>query len=95
MFLPSLKNDSWVNLDNPGLIIGKISNGTAIRKSQSTGTGYGVNGTCGDNTTWELTTSGVLTISGNGAMKDYDEPYGSNADVAPWYDYGGEYQRLL
>ncbi|GAB6394285.1 MAG: leucine-rich repeat protein [Bacteroidales bacterium] len=36
-------------------------------------------GGCGDNLTWSLDTeSGVLTISGSGAMEDYDE-YG-----APW-----------
>ena len=35
-------------------------------------------GTCGDNLTWELTGSGILTIRGSGAMYDY----GSNK--APW-----------
>ena len=36
-------------------------------------------GTCGDNLTWTLDDSGTLTISGMGAMADYD-----NADKQPW-----------
>ena len=39
-------------------------------------------GTCGDNVTWRLSDDGVLTISGTGAMADYD-PWND----APWYDY--------
>ena len=43
-------------------------------------------GKCGDNLTWERTSDGVLTISGSGAMYDYDEvtkpaPWGSGAEV--------------
>ena len=30
-------------------------------------------GKCGDNVTWKLSSSGALTISGKGAMYDYDE----------------------
>ena len=38
------------------------------------------NGTCGENLTWTLDTdSGVLTISGSGAMTDFSE------NSAPWY----------
>ena len=38
------------------------------------------NGTCGENLTWTLDTdSGVLTISGSGAMTDF------SANSAPWY----------
>ena len=36
-------------------------------------------GKCGSNATWKLE-GGVLTISGTGAISDYDEEY------APWYD---------
>lgn len=39
-------------------------------------------GDCGENVTWMLGKDGVLTISGSGAMEDY-EAYNS----APWYDY--------
>lgn len=38
-------------------------------------------GTCGENCTWELT-DGVLTISGTGAMTDYNSP-----NNTPWYSY--------
>jgi len=37
-------------------------------------------GTCGDNLTWSLTDDGTLTISGTGAMYDW------NYDEKPWYD---------
>ena len=36
-------------------------------------------GTCGDNLTWTLDDNGTLTISGSGAMADYDDPY-----YQPW-----------
>ncbi len=40
-------------------------------------------GACGDNLTWTLDTeSGILTISGSGAMTDY-----SYENHAPWYSY--------
>ena len=37
-------------------------------------------GTCGDNLTWTLDSTGTLTISGTGAMTDYN-----NDSNAPWY----------
>ena len=40
------------------------------------------NGTCGENLTWTLTESGVLTISGEGAMTNYTYP-----SYIPWYRY--------
>lgn len=40
-----------------------------------------VNGTCGDNLTWQLTAGGDLTISGNGDMHDY------NPNSAPWHTH--------
>ena len=33
-------------------------------------------GACGDNLTWTLDDSGVLTISGTGPMLDYSTAYG-------------------
>lgn len=36
-------------------------------------------GTCGENLTWTLDAAGTLTVSGTGAMKDY------NYEGAPWY----------
>ncbi len=45
----------------------------------SVGTMFAESGTCGENLTWDLT-DGVLTISGTGAMKDYDYR------TSPWYN---------
>ncbi len=43
------------------------------------------NGSCGDNLTWTYNSStGALTITGTGAMTDYDY-WGGN--YAPWYEY--------
>ena len=50
-------------------------------------------GTCGaegDNLTWALSCDGVLTISGTGAMADYE----SSSDV-PWIDYRSDIQSLV
>ncbi len=61
-------------------------------------------GTCGENADWSVDTgTGVLTVSGTGAMDDYSSPQvspislmaldiesveaSSNPGIAPWYDY--------
>ena len=41
-------------------------------------------GSCGDNATWTLDEDGVLTISGSGAMKDYEPQDGSFGVISPW-----------
>ena len=47
-------------------------------------------GTCGDNLTWELNTeTGVLTISGTGAMADY------TYNTMPWYKYCSSIQSVI
>ena len=48
-------------------------------------------GTCGangDNLTWTLDSDGLLTISGTGAMADYDGTF------APWYAYVSDIKAL-
>lgn len=49
-------------------------------------------GANGDNLTWTLTDDGVLTVSGTGAMKDYDKTEVSflGKERAPWYEYRSE-----
>ena len=43
-------------------------------------------GSCGDNLTWKLDDSGTLTISGTGAMYDYEAFFGDDSHTtAPWY----------
>ncbi len=49
------------------------------------------NGTCGENLTWALDTeTGLLEISGTGAMKDYGYNYGST----PWYSYRYQIKKI-
>lgn len=48
-----------------------------------------VSGSCGDSLTWKYA-GGLLTISGSGAMADYqayDETAADNSGVSPWYAY--------
>ena len=43
-------------------------------------------GSCGDNLTWKLDDSGTLTITGTGAMYDYEAFFGDDSHTtAPWY----------
>lgn len=46
-----------------------------------------LDGTCGDDLTWTLDNSGKLTISGTGAMYDYDCDYESYSFTSPWAKY--------
>lgn len=46
-------------------------------------------GTCGESLTWVLDDSGVLTISGTGAMADYQSGY------TPWYSYRNQITSLV
>ena len=48
-------------------------------------------GACGDNATYSFDSStGLLYISGEGAMKSY-----SNSDPAPWWSWAGEIKHIL
>ena len=40
-------------------------------------------GTCGDNLTWTLDDTGILTFSGTGAMADYS----ASDAYAPWWEW--------
>ena len=46
-------------------------------------------GNCGTNVTWSLSQEGVLTISGNGAMKNY-----TYKSEMPWYKYNSQIQAV-
>ncbi len=47
-------------------------------------------GTCGENLTWTLDGNGVLTISGTGAMSDYNDYY-----HAPWRGYCSKVKKVI
>lgn len=47
-------------------------------------------GTCGDTATWTLTKDGTLTISGTGAVYDYNR-----TSPAPWYTYRNVIKQVI
>ena len=51
-------------------------------------------GKCGDNLTWVLDTNGLLTISGEGAMDDYDF-YNQSSTRAPWTEYANQIKTII
>ena len=48
-------------------------------------------GTCGENLTWTLDDEGTLTISGSGAMPDYNK----TDNTAPWYSYRDSIKKVV
>lgn len=50
----------------------------------------GGTGTFGENLNWKLTKAGTLTISGNGAMPDYE-----SSSEQPWNDFADRIQRIV
>lgn len=53
-------------------------------------------GAQGDNAKWTLDKDGVLTISGNGEMKDYDMPLGlEDEDSVPWYSRHNTIKKIV
>lgn len=56
-----------------------------IQPLAETNTGF-----CGDNATWSLSSDGVLTISGTGAMTDYDSEYNT-----PWNSQKSSIQKVV
>ena len=48
-----------------------------------------ITGTCGDHLTWTLTEDGTLTISGTGAMIDF------NQGTTPWYNYRDDIKTVV
>ena len=54
-------------------------------------------GDCGENATWSLSDSGVLTISGSGAIRDYIYE-GANLwplIKAPWREYSSKVKKIV
>ena len=55
---------------------------------EASATGIIAQGTCGDSLSWTLNEDGLLTVSGTGAMNDY------NSTSMPWYSHAGEITAL-
>lgn len=49
-----------------------------------------VQNSCGENLTWKLSDNGLLTISGNGKMDNYD-----SAKKTPWHDYADQIKEII
>ncbi len=62
------------------------------------GTPAVASGTCGSNLTWTLDAQGLLTISGTGAMNDFDLEFTDKDDndipTTPWYAYRTQIKKL-
>ncbi len=52
--------------------------------------GLPASGACGENLTWTLTEDGTLTISGTGAMEEYQY-----VNYIPWYDYKDQITSII
>ena len=83
--LPTVEDDSWVSIDNDAFSLTSITNGTAIRKSDSEGiTTSDISGTVGENITWKLAVDGTLTITGTGEM-----------EATPWCNYNKSVKKIV
>ena len=65
----------------------------AVAAAQSTG--VVASGTCGENLTWSLNSTGVLEISGSGAMTDYKINVSADATTAPWKNYASSIRSVV
>lgn len=81
--LPNIEGKVWTKQGVPGYEIVAISNGTAILVDSIEDEKEDIEGTCGDDLNWKLTSDGRLIISGTGAMYDYRIP----GVLSPWHDY--------
>ena len=52
--------------------------------------GVVASGACGESVTWELTSDGLITILGSGAMWDYGNDYNDDDHLSP-FAYGGKH----
>lgn len=55
----------------------------------------GKSGTCGDGVEWVLDNEGVMTISGSGAMYDYDNESNTHGTHAPWLGFRSDITELV
>ena len=56
------------------------------------------NGTCGEALTWVLTNDGALTISGKGAIDDYQATWydeETSTTTAPWFGYADQINAIV
>ena len=73
------------------IILTVIPGNTMASAGEVSPRGETYSGQCGDNMTWALNTStGILKISGNGAIKDYYYD-----DDAPWYSYADDIKTVI
>ena len=72
---------------------GRISGGWIVMNYVEPDSSSVIEGTCGRNLTWRLNQStGVLTISGTGPMRDYTD---DSSNPAPWSSFGHKVKMLV
>ena len=72
------------------VVIVGLASSTAQAYADSNGLEFRELALCGDNITWSLSTDGVLTLTGTGAMYDY-----SSSNRAPWYAQAANIKSIL
>ena len=70
--------------DGQGTISPEQTEAELVTAEQTEADTEAMSGSCGENVTWELA-EGILTISGTGGMKNYEDPEYSYTK-APWYN---------
>ena len=83
-------NNILIYSDNAPLI-------NATLHSEGASSFNGGSGSCGDNLTWKLTTDGTLTISGSGAMNNFESTQLGTYSFykAPWNDYKNKIKKVV
>lgn len=61
-----------------------------VSAEESTATTVNSSGTCGNNLTWTLDDEGTLTISGTGAMSNWESYI-----ATPWHDHYGQIKKII
>lgn len=88
LFLFQSCGSAFTAIVNGGLF--EVESSSEEGNGDNSDTSIATSGSCGDNATWSLDSAGLLTISGTGAMTDWDY-YTS----VPWYDNKSSIKTVL
>ena len=71
-------------------VIAAFALGALVLSTQVVSAETVAEGTCGTNASWVLDDGGTLTISGEGAISDYESP-----DETPWYEHTDSIKKVI